>query len=411
MRAAIADDFTGATDLAGNYVLRGLRSIVVLGVPDDELLASLPEHDVVVIALKTRSLPATEARSLAGRSVRVLLRHRYEQVYDKYCSTFDSTPEGNIGPVLDELLELTSAPRAVVVPAFPDNGRTVYQGYLFVHGQLLHESPMRDHPLNPMWDSRISRLLGPQTKHGIGAISLQTVRRGAEEVRRHLDELTSGGIRYVVVDAVDNDDLAIIAAATANEKLVSGGSGLALGTAYVDGPSTRLRRLGGKRLILSGSASVTTQRQVQAAKCFPSIRLDVAAYLERPETEVDRLLTWADEHWRESVPVLIYSVGRPSDVHRFDPHGNTQVLEDAFAKIACAATCRGVRELIIAGGETSGAVLTALGVRILQVGQQLSPGVSWLRGVTADGDERNFVLKSGNFGSDTLFVDAWKELD
>ncbi|WP_454778752.1 3-oxo-tetronate kinase [Georgenia muralis] len=411
-RGAVADDFTGATDLAGNWAARGLRTSVLLGLPDQATDTKLVDDDAVVVALKTRSAASDLARDHSVRAGQFLLDQGIEQIYDKYCSTFDSTPEGNIGPVADGLLELTGAARAVVVPSFPDNGRTVYQGHLFVGSQLLHESPMKDHPLNPMWESSVQRLLEPQSEHSVGLVRLQIVHEGPEAVRRALSEQEADGNRLIVVDAVTNDDLAVIATATQDDPVVTGGSGLALGLPARPSEPRLLARISGRRVVLSGSASRATQQQVaRALPSLPHARLDVAAYIDDPGSEVTRLVEIVRAAWREDAdrPALIYSVGSPNDLAAARALGGdvSQRIETAFAALATALSDVGATEFIVAGGETSGAVLEALGVRRLEVGQQLSPGVSWLAGTTSKGRRHNFVLKSGNFGTEDLFVAGW----
>ncbi len=414
-RGAVADDFTGATDLAGNWTARGLRTSVLLGLPEDTMAAEVEEDDAVVVALKTRSAPVAFARDQSTRAGRFLLDLGVEQIYDKYCSTFDSTSEGNIGPVMDELVSLTGAARAVVVPSFPDNGRTVYQGHLFVGGQLLHESPMKDHPLNPMRDSSVPRLLDPQSRHSVGVVSLQVVHEGPGAVRSGLEQQQAEGHRLVVVDAVTNDDLTVVAAATQDDPLVTGGSGLALGLPARPTRPRLLARIPGRRVILSGSASSATQRQVgRALGVMPHVQLDVAAYTAEPESEVARVTGLVQDAWREEPdrPALVYSVGSPDDVTRARATGGnvSQRIEAAFSTLATALSDAGCTEFIVAGGETSGAVLEALGVARLEIGQQLSPGVSWLAGTTSGGRRHNFVLKSGNFGTEDLFVAGWSGL-
>lgn len=411
---SIADDFTGATDLAGNWTARGLWTSVLLGVPDGDA-AELADDDAVVVALKTRSMATDLARDQSVRAGRFLIELGAEQIYDKYCSTFDSTPEGNIGPIADALLEATGADRAVVVPSFPDNGRTVYQGHLFVGSQLLHESPMKDHPLNPMWDSSVERLLAPQTRHEVGLVPLQVVHDGPRAVRQALTQQEQNGTRLIVVDAVSNDDLATVSAATQHDALVTGGSGLALGMPGRPGAPRRLTRLPGRRVVLSGSASRATQQQVaRAQEAMPHARLDAAAYSEDPQAEVARLVDAVQTAWDEDPdrPVLVYSVGTPEDLAaaRLLGEGVSQRIEAAFATLATTLSDTGATEFILAGGETSGSVMEALGVRRLEVGQQLSPGVSWLAGTTSNGRRHNFVLKSGNFGTEDLFVAGWKGL-
>lgn len=415
-RGAVADDFTGATDLAGNWAARGLRTSVLLGVPEgeDELGT---DDDAIVVALKTRSVSPGVARDRATQAGRYLLGVGCDQLYDKYCSTFDSTPDGNIGPVADALLKLTGAARAVVVPSFPDNGRTVREGHLFVGELPLDESPMKDHPLNPMWDSSVARLLEPQTRHRVGLVPLGVVHQGPDVVRRALAEQEERGFRLVVVDAVTNDDLTVISRATQDDLLVTGGSGLALGLPPRTTEPRVLPRIPGRRVVLSGSASSQTQSQVAYARDgdrLPHARLDVAAYLQDAGAEVDRLVARVTSCWakKPDLPALVYSVGSPTDVaeaRRYGPDVSGRI-EEAFAALARGLTDAGATELVVAGGETSGAVLESLAIRRLEIGQQLSPGVSWTVGTTADGRRHNVVLKSGNFGSETLFVDAWESL-
>ncbi|MFC4553905.1 3-oxo-tetronate kinase [Georgenia faecalis] len=415
MRGAIADDFTGATDLAGNWRARGLRTAVALGVPTAEDLAGLAGHDAVVVALKIRSAPADVAVAQAREAARALAGLGCTQVYDKYCSTFDSTPEGNIGPIADALLEETGARSAVVVPAFPDAGRTVYQGHLFVGSDPLDRSPMKDHPLNPMWDSRVADLLRPQTAHPVAEVPVGVVHTGEDALRAELARLEESGARYVVVDALDNDDLAVIARATADARLVTGGSGLALGlppTGRTLGPITAVP---GRRAVLAGSASRATQAQVQAAReHLPHVKVDVAAVLADPAGQVDSLLAWAQERWAEAPdrPVLVYSVGDPDDVARGRAvtADASAVVEGLFAALAPRLADAGATQLVVAGGETSGSVAHGLDVAVLEVGQLLSPGVSWLTGRRRGADDVNLVLKSGNFGTVDLFTTAWEEL-
>lgn len=413
-RGAVADDFTGATDLAGNWTERGLRTSVLLGVPQGPADLGTQEDDAVVVALKTRSVEAAVARDRAVEAAQYLLGLGCGQIYDKYCSTFDSTPAGNIGPVADALLELTGATRAVVVPSFPDNGRTVSQGRLFVGDLPLDESPMKDHPLNPMWDSHVTALLEPQTRYAVALVPLDVVRRGVGAVRDALAEQEQLGARLIVVDAVTNGDLTIIAEATQDDLLVTGGSGLALGLPARPTEPRRLPSLPGHRVVLSGSASTATQAQVARAKeTMPHQRLDVRAYRQDPDGEVRRLLEWAVASWSSDTgPVLIYSVGSPGDVAQDRLLGEdvSQQVEGAFAALAQEFSAAGASEILVAGGETSGAVLEALGVQRLEVGQLLSPGVSWLSGQTSSGRKHNFVLKSGNFGTEDLFVTAWEGL-
>jgi len=412
---AIADDFTGATDLAGNWRARGLRTSVLLGTQHPDYPDVLRDDDAVVVALKTRSVPAADAVRQSLAAAHLLRELGCEQLYDKYCSTFDSTPEGNIGPVADALLQMTGAGHAVVVPSFPDNGRTVYQGHLFVGSQPLHESPMRDHPLNPMRDSDVRRLLVPQTRHEVGLVPHEVVRQGATAVRAALTRCEAEGQRLVVVDAVSNDDLVTVARATHGAPLVTGGSGLALGAEAGSTHAERVTATRGEKVVLSGSASAATRVQVKHAKDrMPDLKLDLARLLEDRQAEIERMVAWAAARWAEAPgrPVLIYSVGSADDVvrHEGTKAQSAEVVETVLAELADRLSDVGAAQFIVAGGETSGAVLERLGVRRLRVGQLLSPGVSWLAGRTRAGREHNFVLKSGNFGTTDLFVNGWGEL-
>lgn len=415
MRGAIADDFTGATDLAGNWRARGLRTAVVLGVPGPEDLPGLADHDAVVVALKIRSAPVDVAVAEARAAAKALAELGCTQVYDKYCSTFDSTREGNIGPIADALLEETGARSAVVVPGFPDAGRTVYRGHLFVGDDPLDRSPMKDHPLNPMWDSRVASLLAPQTRHRVAEVPLPVVRAGEQALRAEIVAAEAQGARYVVVDSVDNDDLAVIARATADAPLVTGGSGLALGLEPTGATLGDIEAVPGRRAVLAGSASRATQGQVQAAlPHLPHQKVDVATALADPAGEVERLVAWAQERWAEDPdrPVLVYSVGGPDDVARGREvtADASEVVERLFAALAPRLAEAGATQLVVAGGETSGSVAQGLDVAVLEVGQLLSPGVSWLRGRRRDADDVNLVLKSGNFGTEDLFTAAWEAL-
>lgn len=407
---AVADDFTGATDLATTLRVRGFRTAVVI---DDHDLspAHLSELDAVVVALKSRTAPVATAVSESVGAATRLLGWGAERIYAKYCSTFDSTDEGNIGPVLDALRSLLEADRVVVVPAFPANGRTVYRGHLFVGGDLLEDSSMRHHPLTPMTRSRLRDLLAPQTAAEIGEIPLATVRRGAGPLREALDAAAAG---YVVVDAVDDDDLRTIAAATADDRLISGGSGLALGLEGPTGGSgvDAVGSYAARRLVVCGSASATTRGQIaDAAGRHPVRRVDVAAATADPAAEAAALATWVRGLAPEAVPV-VYSVGEPADVRSADSlPGAATAVETVLSTLVAGLVDHGdVDRVIVAGGETSGAVVQALGVGVLDIGPQLAPGVCWSAATTRSGRDVALVLKSGNFGDVDLFSSAWGAL-
>jgi uncharacterized protein YgbK (DUF1537 family) len=428
LTGAVADDFTGATDLAAALHSRGLRTAVVIGdrpVPDEQV-AGL---DAVVVALKSRTARVEEAVGASLGAADRLLGWGADRFYLKYCSTFDSTDEGNIGPVLDALRERLGTDRSVVVPAFPGTGRTVRDGSLWVGDELLEDSSMRHHPLTPMTRSRLRDLLAPQTPATVTEIGLDVVRRGADALRLALDAAPAG---YLVVDAVEDDDLRAIAQATAGHRLVSGGAGLALGldpvapgapgaagaagTAGTPFPSFSRRRL-----VVCGSASTTTQAQVAAAVAagHPTRKVDVAQALADPEAETASLAEWVRGLDDASVPV-VYSVGQPSDVVPAGalPAGGggavvsaSEVVETVLSGLVLDLVADGtVDQVVVAGGETSGAVVGSLGVGLLTIGPLLAPGVCWSAATADDGREVALVLKSGNFGAVDLFSSAWEAL-
>lgn len=411
---AIADDFTGATDLAGNWHSRGLRTCVVLDVPKEYDPGDFNEYDAIVVAQKTRSVAVELAVTKSTEAFEFLTRLGVEQIYQKYCSTFDSTASGNIGPIADRLLALTESSISVIVPAFPDNGRTVYQGNLFVGSQLLSESSMRNHPLNPMTDSNLIRLMEAQSQHSAGLVDKRVVDRGHRAIREALDELADEGNRFAVVDAVSNQDLDEIFAATRADHLVTGGSGLALGHELVETQHPPMSKAGGFRAILSGSASVRTQEQVKHAKdLYPSHKLDLSRLHNDFDAEINDCLEYATVAWasKPETPVMIYSVETLEDVEaaRSAIPNASELIEHVFATLAARMASEGARKFIVAGGETSGSVVDALGIELLELGTRIGAGVSWLAG-SAPGGLHNVVLKSGNFGSTRLFSEAWEQL-
>ncbi|WP_209559521.1 3-oxo-tetronate kinase [Frigoribacterium sp. PvP032] len=428
LTGAVADDFTGATDLAAALHSRGLRAAVVIGdrpVPDEQV-AGL---DAVVVALKSRTAPVEEAVAASLGAADRLLGWGADRFYVKYCSTFDSTDEGNIGPVLDALRERLDTDRSVVVPAFPANGRTVRDGSLWVGDDLLEHSSMRHHPLTPMTRSRLRDLLAPQTPATVTEVGLDVVRRGADALRDALDAAPAG---YLVVDAVEDDDLRTIAQATATHRLVSGGAGLALGLEPVEASASSpsadadadaaFPSFSRRRLVVCGSASTTTQAQVAAAVAagHPTRKVDIAQALADPEAETASLAEWVRGLDDASVPV-VYSVGQPSDVvpaAEAVPAGGAgaavsaaDAVETVLSSLVLDLVADGtVDQVVVAGGETSGAVVGSLGIGLLTIGPLLAPGVCWSAARTDDGREVALVLKSGNFGSTDLFSTAWEAL-
>ncbi|WP_328498610.1 four-carbon acid sugar kinase family protein [Streptomyces sp. NBC_00414] len=424
---AIADDFTGATDLATTLVARGYRTVVAVGpdsIADEPGRAAVDDADAVVIALKSRTAPVAEAVDSSLAALNALRRAGCRRFYFKYCSTFDSTAEGNIGPVADALLDTLGERRAVVVPSFPATGRTVYRGRLFVHDELLDESPMRHHPLTPMRDSHVGRLLAPQTTRPVRLVDLETVRAGAGALAAALDDPGLADA-LVVVDATEDEDLRTVSAATTHHALVTGAAGLALG---LTGPrpaaarAAAVSRPGDPAVVLSGSASSATRAQVAHARAhLPHRKLDLAALRADFEAAVGGLVAFARDCWQHDLgrPPLLYAVGDLSDLD--DSPAASALVERALAACATRLVAAGARRLLVAGGETSGSVVTALGVRTLTIGSPISPGVTWARatcrnrndgygGTHDDGQTIDVALKSGNFGDPDIFTEAWSAL-
>lgn len=408
MFGAIADDFTGATDLALMLRHAGHRVSVVIedGAPTAEDLSRL---DAVVVALKTRTAPREEAVAASLAALRRLRGWGADRFYIKYCSTFDSTDGGNIGPVLDAVADELGAARCVVVPSLPANERTVYNGHLFVGSDLLENSSMRHHPLTPMTRSRVADLLGAQTRHPVGEVTRKTVRAGGRALRRALD---GSDARYVVVDAIDEDDLAVIGAATADDVLVSGGSGLALG---IPGPGATdaawTPPRGGRGAVLCGSVSRASLAQVaHAARTQTTRQIDIAAAVADPAAAASELAAWVAAQPDGVVPVVC-AAREAADVRsRVDGSEVAPVVERVLAAVARELVARGiVSSLVVAGGESSGAVVRALGVEALRIGPELAPGVCWAT-AEALGRPVALALKSGNFGGEDLFTTAWERL-
>lgn len=408
---AIADDFTGASDLANTLARRGMQTRLFVGVPRSGLSAS----QAGVIALKSRSNPAPEAVAQSLAALDALRATGARQIIFKYCSTFDSTREGNIGPVADALLAALEAPLAIVCPAFPTNGRTIYRGHLFVGDKLLHESGMENHPLNPMKDANLARWLSYQSEHRIGLISLDIVRRGVEAVQLALAECARRRERLVICDATSDEDLLTLGHAAKGMALVTGGSGIALGLpdnfpeamaaeafhAVPDAPA-------GRAIALSGSCSKATAAQVaRHAASQPSLRLDVEALIAGDFTP-DHALAWLQDLGEARLP-LLYSTADPEMVRASQArHGGerlAQAIEGFFAALAPALVAAGYRTMITAGGETSSAIVSALGIEAMAIGPEIDPGVPVL--LSEGAPPLALALKSGNFGAPDFFAKAF----
>ena len=413
----IADDYTGASDLANTLTRAGLRTVQTIGVPSDDL--ALPEVDAVVVSLKSRSIEAGLAVSRSRAADKWLRSRGAGHVLFKICSTFDSTDAGNIGPVMDALRADSGEGAVLVTPAFPETGRTVYQGNLFVGAVPLNESPLKDHPLNPMHDSNLVRVLARQSRTQIGLVDLATVTRGAEAVRARLAELAGKGIGAAIIDAVFDRDLETIGLVAGEHRLSVGASGIGLGLARAlvstgkvkpgAASSESAAAVGGPAACLAGSCSQATLQQIaNAERIMPVLHLDQDRIITGAN-EAERALDWARPRLADG-PVLIASSAKPEDVaalqarHGRDAAGHA--IEQAMADIAENLVKAGVRRLIVAGGETSGAVVDRLEIPGFLVGAEIAAGVPVLRAVGAEAGEMLLALKSGNFGGPEFFADA-----
>jgi uncharacterized protein YgbK (DUF1537 family) len=414
----IADDYTGASDLANTLTRAGLRTVQTIGVPSDDL--KLPEVDAVVVSLKSRSIAAADAVAKSRAAEKWMRGRGAQHVLFKICSTFDSTDAGNIGPVMDALRAESGDAIVLVTPAFPETGRTVYQGNLFVGAVPLNESPLKDHPLNPMHDSNLVRVLARQSKAAIGLVDLATVTRGADAVRARLADLAKQGTGAAIIDAVFDRDLETIGAVAIGHKLSVGASGLGLGLARALVASGRVtassgagigKVVGGPAACLAGSCSQATLGQIaHAERVMPVLHLDPEQVIAGPD-ETRRALAWAREHIGKG-PVLIASSSTPDQVaalqarHGRDAAGHA--IEQAMADLAEELVRAGVRRLVVAGGETSGAAVDRLGIPGFLVGAEIAAGVPVLRAVGAREGDMLLALKSGNFGGPDFFSDALK---
>lgn len=409
---AIADDFTGASDLANTLAKNGMATMQFSGIGQE-----IPACEAGVVALKTRSVPVADAVAQSVEAVRWLLDAGCEQIIFKYCSTFDSTPEGNIGPVAEALLDLLGEETAVVCPAFPGAGRRLFMGHLFVGDRLLSETGMRHHPLTPMTDPDIRRWLALQARYPVGSVNLDTIRNGAEAIRAALASERNEGRRLIVTDAVADADLMAIGQAVAGRRLVTGGSGIAQGLpanfraqGKLSASTAEIPSPAGPAIVLCGSCSTASQNQVAVyAKNHPAFALDPLA-LMRGEITVGAMARWIDEH-KDQTPI-IYSTAAPEAVSdaqaRFGRETVSGRIENFFARLARHLVDTGTRRIIVGGGETSGAVVEGLQLPSLQVGHEIDPGVpvlvGWRNGPVG------LALKSGNFGAPDFFEKAVVEV-
>jgi uncharacterized protein YgbK (DUF1537 family) len=413
----IADDYTGASDLANTLTRCGLRTVQTIGVPASDL--ELPEVDAVVVSLKSRSIEAGLAVSRSRDAEKWMRQRGARHVLFKICSTFDSTDAGNIGPVMDALRADSGDAIVLVTPAFPETGRTVYQGNLFVGSVPLNESPLKDHPLNPMHDSNLVRVLARQSRTKISLVALADIARGPDAVRTRLADLAGKGFGAAIADAVFERDLETIGKVALDHRVSVGASGLGLGLARALVASGHVKSrassaiaeaaVGGPAACLAGSCSQATLQQIAKAElAMPVLHLDPDQVLAGKD-EARRALAWAKERLAEG-PVLIASSSSPEEVaalqsrHGRDAAGHA--IEQAMADLAEGLVQSGVRRLVVAGGETSGAVVDRLGIPGFLVGAEIAAGVPVLRAVGVSGGDMLLALKSGNFGGPEFFSDA-----
>lgn len=406
---AIADDLTGATDLALMLAREGMRVVQVVGVPES---VDFGPADAVVVSLKSRTNPVAEAVAQSRAALACLREAGARQVYFKYCSTFDSTPEGNIGPVAEALMADLGTGVTVACPAFPANGRTVFNGHLFVGRQLLSDSPMKDHPLTPMTNSDLVQVLGAQVASPVGLVPHDVIAEGAEAVRSRITKAEG----FLILDAVNDADLRVLGEAIADLPLVTGGSGLALGLpeAYrrrgwlqTAASASTFTAPEGPAVMLAGSCSKATRDQIAHAISagVPVLKLDPLDIAASRQT-VEEALAFVQSAPR--IP-LVYSSADPAEVRAAqealgrDRAG--EIIEQFLAQLAAALRAAGWRRFLVAGGETSGAVVGALDVSALQIGPEIDPGVPWT--VSLGDDPLALTLKSGNFGATDFFLKAW----
>jgi len=423
----IADDLTGATDLCNNLVRAGMRVVLMVDVPRSA--GSLPA-DAIVVALKSRTIVPTDAVAQSLAACRWLRNCGVRQIYFKICSTFDSTPQGNIGPVIESLMDELNCDFSVVVPSFPDNERTVFRGYLFVGDVLLSESGMRNHPLTPMNDANLVRFLAQQLyskkQRKLGLIDYRVVAQSTDAIRGRIDNLRSAGFSVAIADSINNDDLLRLAGALCDDVFVTAGSGLAIGLPAQWGihpspESARLPRGKGRRAVISGSCSVATNAQVEhfIQSGGNALSLDPIALSRNPDDVIEQAISWADALWNSDPAqvLLVYSTAKPADLkvahEQLGVEQSGELVENALSQIARAFVQQGVGQLMVAGGETAGVCIRDIDVGGMQIGPQIDPGVPWCYALcpVAPQGGIHLALKSGNFGTNDFFTKAFSMLE
>ncbi|WP_081162910.1 3-oxo-tetronate kinase [Ensifer aridi] len=411
---SIADDYTGASDLANTLTKNGLRTVQTVGIPDPSL--AFPDVDAVVVSLKIRSVAADEAVAAARKADQWLRGRGAAHVLYKICSTFDSTDAGNIGPVTEALAQAAGGGIVLATPAFPETGRTVYLGHLFVNGRPLNESPLKDHPLNPMHDANLVRVLARQSQGAVGLVDLATVSMGPAAVKERLGALSARGMTAAIADAVFERDLEVLGEVALETPLSTGASGLGLGLAralvragrtstHAD-TSDAIRPVGGLAAVVAGSCSAATLKQIEVAeRSMPVLRLDTEKLLAGSD-EISAAIAWAGERM-SAAPVIVAASASPDVVSRlqarYGREASGHAVEAATATIAGELVARGVKRLVVAGGETSGATVDRLGIPAFLIGPEIAPGVPVLRTIGNSQGEMLMALKSGNFGGEDFF--------
>lgn len=415
---SIADDYTGASDLANTLTKNGLRTVQTVGIPDPSL--ALPDVDAVVVSLKIRSVAAPDAVAAATQAERWLRERGAAHVLYKICSTFDSTDAGNIGPVTEALSAAAGGGLVLVTPAFPETGRTVYFGHLFVNGEPLNESPLKDHPLNPMHDANLVRVMTRQSRGAVGLIDLPAIAAGPDTVRARLEALQVTGVKTAIADAVFERDLETLGEIALETPVSTGASGLGLGLARAlvrsgrvssGGATTAdaIRPVGGPAVVVAGSCSKATLRQLDVAeRSMPVLRLDPERLLAGPD-EIAAAISWAGDRIAAG-PVVIAASASPETVlqlqSQYGREASGHAIETATSIIAAELVARGVRRLVVAGGETSGAAVDRLAIPAFLIGPEIAPGVPVLRTVGNAQGDMLLALKSGNFGGEDFFTAA-----
>ena len=411
----IADDFTGASDLANNLVRAGMRVVQTIGVPALPLSADV---DAVVVALKSRTIAPQDAIAQSLAALSWLQAQGAQQIYFKYCSTFDSTAQGNIGPVTEALMDALGTDFTIATPAFPDNNRTVFKGYLFAGDMLLNESGMQNHPLTPMQDANLVRVLQAQTRRVVGLVDYTSVGHSTAAIAERIQKIKAAGVGVAIVDAISNEDLMRLGPALKGMPLVTAGSGVAIGLPqnFCIAPSAQASALPeaqGWQAVVSGSCSLATNAQVQAFinAGRPALAIDPLRMAAGIDVAAEAL-AWAAP-LLQSGPVLVYSTAASAAIKAVQEQLGVQeasaLVERTLAAIATGLVALGVRQLIVAGGETSGACVQALGIAQMQIGPQIAPGVPWCHSLS-EGTPLHITLKSGNFGGNDFFTDAFKML-